>query len=224
MGATLPVYVPDRLLEGYGPSPAVFRRMKADGIELVITVDCGAAATDALDAAADIGLDVVVVDHHLMREVSPSAAALVNPNRADCRSGQGVLAAAGVTFVLLAALNREARARGLFADRHRTQSAPVARSRRARRDLRRDTAHRLQSRAGDARSPSDVDVEQPRSRRADARRRGEVWDGGRIRGRFHSRAYASTPGVASDGPIWAPVCWRPTIPPRQTTSPSSFTC
>lgn len=117
MGATLPVYVPDRLLEGYGPSPAVFRRMKAEGVDLVITVDCGAAATDALDAAAGIGLDVVVVDHHLMREVSSSAAALVNPNRADCQSGQGVLAAAGVTFVLLAALNREARRRGLFSDR-----------------------------------------------------------------------------------------------------------
>ena len=117
MGADLPVYVPDRLLEGYGPSPAVFRRLKADGVDLVITVDCGAAASNALNTAAEIGLDVVVVDHHLMREVSKSAAALVNPNRADCGSGQGTLAAAGVTFVLLAALNREARGRGLFADR-----------------------------------------------------------------------------------------------------------
>ena len=83
--------------------------------ELVVTLDCGAAAYDAIAAAAEIGLDVVVIDHHLMREVPPAAAALVNPNRADCVSGQGVLAAAGVTFVLLAALNREARRRGLFA-------------------------------------------------------------------------------------------------------------
>lgn len=60
---------------------------------------------------------MVVIDHHLMREAPPNAAALVNPNRQDCKSGQGVLAAAGVTFVLLAALNREARKRGLFADR-----------------------------------------------------------------------------------------------------------
>src|SRR5205085_12242299 len=68
--------------------------------------------------AAEIGLEVVVIDHDLMRpgEV-PSVAALVNPNRPDCTSGQGRLAAAGVTFVLLAALNREARQRGLFADR-----------------------------------------------------------------------------------------------------------
>src|SRR6185369_13490523 len=68
--------------------------------------------------AAEIGLQVVVIDHHLMRDGDiPAIAALVNPNRPDCTSGQGHLAAAGVTFVLLAALNREARRRGLFADR-----------------------------------------------------------------------------------------------------------
>jgi single-stranded-DNA-specific exonuclease len=117
MGKTLPIYVPDRLTEGYGPSPAAFRRLRSEGVELVITVDCGAAANDALNAAAEIGLDVVVVDHHLMRATPPVAAALVNPNRADCGSGQGMLAAAGVTFVLLAALNREARRRDLFRDR-----------------------------------------------------------------------------------------------------------
>ena len=116
MGKELPIYVPDRLTEGYGPSPAAFRRLHADGAELVITVDCGAAAYDAVAAAGEIGLEVVVVDHHLMRAAPLGVAALVNPNRPDCGSGQGVLAAAGVTFVLLAALNREARARGLFAD------------------------------------------------------------------------------------------------------------
>ena len=113
----LPIYVPDRITEGYGPSPAAFRRLKDEGAELVITVDCGAAAHDALACAAEIGLEVVVVDHHLMREGEiPAIAALVNPNRPDCVSGQGHLAAAGVTFVLLAALNREARKRGLFGD------------------------------------------------------------------------------------------------------------
>jgi len=114
MGKALPIYVPDRLTEGYGPSPAAFRHLRAAGAELVVTVDCGAAAHDAVAAAGEIGLKVVVIDHHLMREAPLATAALVNPNRPDCRSGQGVLAAAGVTFVLLAALNREARARGLF--------------------------------------------------------------------------------------------------------------
>jgi single-stranded-DNA-specific exonuclease len=118
MGADLPIYVPDRLAEGYGPSPDVFRRLQAAGAQLVITVDCGAAAHDALAAADEIGLRVVVIDHHLMRQTpSLSTAVIVNPNRPDCASGQGALAAAGVTFVLLAALNREARRRGLFGDR-----------------------------------------------------------------------------------------------------------
>jgi single-stranded-DNA-specific exonuclease len=117
MGKELPIYVPDRLTEGYGPSPAAFRHLHAQGAQLVVTVDCGAAAYDAVAAAGEIGLDVVVIDHHLMRAAPLAAAALVNPNRPDCGSGQGVLAAAGVTFVLLAALNREARARGLFAGR-----------------------------------------------------------------------------------------------------------
>ncbi|RAK52054.1 single-stranded-DNA-specific exonuclease RecJ [Phenylobacterium deserti] len=117
MGHELPIYVPDRIVEGYGPSPAAFRRLREEGAELVITVDCGAAAHDALSCAAEIGLDVVVVDHHLMRgDEIPRVAALVNPNRPDCVSGQGHLAAAGVAFVLLAALNREARRRGLFGE------------------------------------------------------------------------------------------------------------
>ncbi|THD80913.1 MAG: single-stranded-DNA-specific exonuclease RecJ [Phenylobacterium sp.] len=118
MGHELPIYVPDRITEGYGPSPAAFRHLQAEGAELVITVDCGAAAHDALACAGEIGLEVVVIDHHLMRgDEIPKVAALVNPNRPDCVSGQGHLAAAGVTFVLLAALNREARKRGLFGDR-----------------------------------------------------------------------------------------------------------
>jgi single-stranded-DNA-specific exonuclease len=115
MGLELSIYVPDRITEGYGPSPAAFRHLKAEGADLVITVDCGAAAHDALACAAEIGLPVVVIDHHLMRPGElPAVAALVNPNRPDCTSGQGHLAAAGVAFVLLAALNREARRRGLF--------------------------------------------------------------------------------------------------------------
>jgi single-stranded-DNA-specific exonuclease len=117
MGRETPIYVPDRLTEGYGPSPAAFRRLRETGAELVVAVDCGASAVDALTAADEIGLDVVVIDHHLMREPPAGRAVIVNPNRPDCQSGQGILAAAGVTFVLLAALNREGRRRGLFAER-----------------------------------------------------------------------------------------------------------
>ncbi len=115
LGAELPIYVPDRLKEGYGPSAPAFDRLKAIGADLVITVDCGAAANEAVAHAASIGLKVVVIDHHMMREEPPSCLAVVNPNRPGCASGQGNLAAAGVVFVLLAALNREGRKRNLFA-------------------------------------------------------------------------------------------------------------
>ena len=75
LGADLPIYVPDRLAEGYGPSPGAFRRLKASGAELIVTVDCGAAAEAALATADEIGLPVVVIDHHLMRETPPATRA-----------------------------------------------------------------------------------------------------------------------------------------------------
>ncbi|MBA3067237.1 MAG: single-stranded-DNA-specific exonuclease RecJ [Hyphomonas sp.] len=112
-GRELGLYVPDRLEEGYGPSPEAFRYLKSKGAELVITVDCGAAAVRALDEADEIGLPIVVIDHHLMSGAVPRTAALVNPNRPDCNSGQGHLAAAGVVFVFVAAMNRLARERGI---------------------------------------------------------------------------------------------------------------
>ncbi len=111
-GRELKIYVPDRMKEGYGPSALAFERLKADGVELVITVDCGAAAEGPLNAAAELGVDVIVLDHHLMSGPPPKARAVVNPNRIDCPSGQGALTAAGVVLVTLAAVNREARKRG----------------------------------------------------------------------------------------------------------------
>lgn len=113
-GLELGLYVPDRLEEGYGPSPEAFRLLKGQGYDLVITVDCGAAAIRALDEARSIDLPVVILDHHLMSGPLPHAAALVNPNRPDCPSGHGHLAAAGVVFIFTAAINRLARMRGLI--------------------------------------------------------------------------------------------------------------
>lgn len=112
---SLDLYVPDRLKEGYGPSPEAFQTIKENGVDLVITVDCGAAAVPALDHARDISLPVIVVDHHLMGEDIPDCLALVNPNRPDCQSGQGHLAAAGVVFILLISLNRYFRNRHGYA-------------------------------------------------------------------------------------------------------------
>ena len=107
------LYVPDRVKEGYGPSIEAFEQLKLEGNDLIITVDCGAAARRPLESAKDLGLPIIVIDHHLMHGDMPPCAALVNPNREDDESGLGHLAAAGVTFMVLVALNREARRRGL---------------------------------------------------------------------------------------------------------------
>ena len=116
IGKDWSLYVPDRLLEGYGPSTDAFDTLKRDGTELVITVDCGAAAHLALSHAYNIGLDIIVIDHHLMDEDRPRAKAIINPNRHDDESELGHLAAAGVVFMTVVALNREAKRRGYSSD------------------------------------------------------------------------------------------------------------
>lgn len=113
-------YIPDRLLEGYGPSGEALVRLAGEGATLIVTVDCGAQAFDALAAARDVGVDVVVVDHHKCSSELPHALALVNPNRLDESTDgreHGHLAAVGVCFLLAAALVRTLRARGFFAAR-----------------------------------------------------------------------------------------------------------
>jgi len=107
------IYIPERLTEGYGPSPRAMQQLRAEGASLVITVDCGAAATAALEAARDAGLDVVVLDHHTV-EHAPPAFAHVNPNQPDDTSGLGHLCAAGVTFLFVVALNRALRDGGWY--------------------------------------------------------------------------------------------------------------
>ncbi|MHC9417921.1 single-stranded-DNA-specific exonuclease RecJ [Sphingomonas citri] len=110
------VYIPDRLTEGYGPSVAAMERLAAEGATLIVTVDCGAQAFEALAAAR---ADVIVVDHHQCATELPRAHAVVNPNRRDETDGaaHGHLAAVGVAFLLGAALLRLLRARGHFAAR-----------------------------------------------------------------------------------------------------------
>ncbi|HEX3674299.1 MAG TPA: single-stranded-DNA-specific exonuclease RecJ [Rhizomicrobium sp.] len=108
------IYIPDRLTEGYGPSAAAFATLKNEGASVIVTVDCGAAATAALQSARDAGVDVVVLDHHAI-ETAPPAFAQVNPNQPGDTSGLGHLCAAGVTFVFLVALNRELRDSGWYA-------------------------------------------------------------------------------------------------------------
>ena len=113
-------YIPDRLLEGYGPSGEALVRLAEQGCSLIVTVDCGAMAFEALDMAHVAGVDVIVVDHHKCSAELPKAVALVNPNRldeADEAAAHGHLAAVGVAFLLAIALVRNLRQRGFFADR-----------------------------------------------------------------------------------------------------------
>ena len=120
LGADPMVYIPDRLMEGYGPSGAALVELKQRGASLAVTVDCGAQAFDALQEAKDAGLDVIVVDHHQCATLLPVAFALINPNRLDegeLGASHGHLAAVGMAFLLGVALMRELRVRGFFADR-----------------------------------------------------------------------------------------------------------
>jgi len=119
LGVTLEIYIPDRLAEGYGPNAPALKRLKAQGVDLVITVDCGITAFEALDEAAAAGLDVIVVDHHAAEPRLPVAAAVVNPNRLDDSSGHGQLAAVGVAFLLVVALSRALREAGWYARHNR---------------------------------------------------------------------------------------------------------
>ena len=120
LGLNAGYYIPDRLMEGYGPSGEALVRIGASGSRLIITVDCGAMAYDALAQAKAAGLEVIVVDHHKCASELPDAFALVNPNRldeTDEAASHGHLAAVGVAFLLGAALIRTLRSRGYFAAR-----------------------------------------------------------------------------------------------------------
>ncbi|WP_273724081.1 single-stranded-DNA-specific exonuclease RecJ [Bartonella sp. AU18XJBT] len=101
-GIEVKIYIPDRIVEGYGPNEQAMRMLVQEGARLIITVDCGANSPDAVKAARLAGADVVILDHHQMSEIHQEAVALVNPNRPDDFSKQGHLCAAGVVFVTLA--------------------------------------------------------------------------------------------------------------------------
>lgn len=109
LGRDLLVYVPDRIAEGYGPNTPALMKLKDQGASLVITVDCGTTAFTPLQEVAEAGLDVVVIDHHVAEPMLPDAVAVVNPNRLDETSPVGQLCAAGMTFMLIIAVNRALR-------------------------------------------------------------------------------------------------------------------
>jgi single-stranded-DNA-specific exonuclease len=112
-GARGRIHIPDRIVEGYGPNAAAIKMLAAEGARLLVTVDCGTTSHEQLTFARELGMEVIVLDHHQAGVQLPEVTALVNPNRQDDLSGLGSLCAAGVVFVTLVAVARAMRARGL---------------------------------------------------------------------------------------------------------------
>jgi single-stranded-DNA-specific exonuclease len=108
------IHIPDRLFEGYGPNIEAVRALAGRGAKLLITVDCGTTSIEPLAEAKALGMDVVVIDHHQADEALPPALAVVNPNRRDDLSGLGHLAAVGLVFMTVVAVNRVLRTRGFW--------------------------------------------------------------------------------------------------------------
>ena len=114
LGVPVARYIPDRLTEGYGPTPAAMVTLAAQGVKLLLTVDTGTNAPEALAEAARLGMQVVVTDHHPPHGPLPIAAAIVNPQRTDCTSSLQNLCGSGVVFFVLMALNRALRQANFF--------------------------------------------------------------------------------------------------------------
>lgn len=114
VGGRISHYIPDRMDEGYGPTREAFEKFAAQGSQLVMTVDCGIVAHDAIAHANHLGLQVIVVDHHVAEANLPPAYAVVNPNRLDENSELRHLSAVGVAFLVIVAVNKKLRAAGWY--------------------------------------------------------------------------------------------------------------
>ena len=114
IGHDIRVYIPDRIDEGYGPNIGAFQTLKDEGAEVCLTVDCGITAFEPIEAATDMGLEMIIFDHHAAEPKLPKAYACVNANRLDDESGLGHLAAVGVAFLAIVAINRCLRDKGYY--------------------------------------------------------------------------------------------------------------
>ncbi|MBI4529828.1 MAG: single-stranded-DNA-specific exonuclease RecJ [Deltaproteobacteria bacterium] len=124
LGADPLYYIPHRIHEGYGLNPEGLRRLKASGAQLIVTVDCGISNAAEVEVARQLGIDIVIVDHHELPEKMPSAAAVINPHRHDCAFPDKGLSAAGLAFYLIIGLRAKLRELGWFG----TGSAPDIRA------------------------------------------------------------------------------------------------
>ena len=106
-GATVVHFIPDRIKDGYGLQPETFDRLHADRVQLVISVDCGIRGIDAARRARELGVDLIITDHHEPGAELPDAVAVINPKRHDCDYPDKNLAGVGVALKLVQALCRK---------------------------------------------------------------------------------------------------------------------
>ena len=104
LGLDMVYYLPDRIEEGYGLNTEALKKLKDEGVSLVITVDCGISAVSEVEYAKSIGLDVCITDHHECSDTLPNAISIVNPKRPDSTYPFNSLAGVGVTFKVLSAI------------------------------------------------------------------------------------------------------------------------
>jgi single-stranded-DNA-specific exonuclease len=104
LGADVTHFIPERLRDGYGLQPTAVERLHADGVRLVISVDCGIRGVEAADRARELGLDLIITDHHEPDTALPRAVAVINPKRHDCTYPDKNLAGVGVALKLVQAL------------------------------------------------------------------------------------------------------------------------
>ena len=104
LGLDIVYYLPDRIEEGYGLNTEALKKLKDEGVSLVITVDCGISAVSEVEYAKSIGLDVCITDHHECSDTLPNAISIVNPKRPDSTYPFNSLAGVGVTFKVLSAI------------------------------------------------------------------------------------------------------------------------
>jgi single-stranded-DNA-specific exonuclease len=117
VGIDVGIYIPDRVLEGYGPNSQALLNLKKNGTDLVITVDCGTVAFKPLEDAAAVGLEIIVIDHHLGVLEKPDAIAVINPNLLNEIFPHKNLCAAGVSFLFAVAINKKLREENYYSQR-----------------------------------------------------------------------------------------------------------
>ncbi len=118
----LDYFQPDRFKDGYGLHASLMERFKEQSVDLILTVDLGITAVEACDRANELGMDVIITDHHLPQEVLPKALTIVNPNQEECSSEMGHLCGAGVIFYVCLALKAEMQKQGLLTEKINTKS------------------------------------------------------------------------------------------------------